>query len=215
MITLKNITKEFYKTQRNLTDILLGRKSEKVKSLNNINLEIKKGECIMIIGDNGSGKTTLLKIISKILTPTSGTIDVNTKITTLIQLGTGFQDDLDAIDNIYLYGVILGKSTKFMKKKIPNIIKFAELEGFENMSLKNYSSGMQSRLAFSIAIHTNPESILLDEVLAVGDQKFKEKCIKRIKEMKKKGVTIIYVTHYSNETDIFDRVIKLEKGKII
>lgn len=167
--------------------------------LNDINLEVKKGESLALIGLNGSGKTTLLKIIAGILQPTKGTIRINGTIAPLINLGAGFDMEATAKENIFLNGAILGYSKKEMQKKYDSIVKFAELENFMNVPLKNFSSGMLSRLGFAIAVDVQPDILLVDEILSVGDINFRQKCQKKIEEILKNGTTLIYVSHSMNE----------------
>ncbi len=167
--------------------------------LNDINLEVKRGESLALIGLNGSGKTTLLKVIAGILQPTKGEIRINGTIAPLISMGAGFDMESTARENIFLNGAILGFSKKEMLKKYDSIVKFAELEGFMNVPLKNFSSGMLSRLGFAIAVDVQPDILLVDEVLSVGDINFRLKCQKKIEEILKQGTTLIYVSHSMNE----------------
>jgi len=167
--------------------------------LNDINLEIKRGESLAIIGLNGSGKTTLLKAIAGILVPSQGEIRINGTIAPLISMGAGFDMESTARENIFLNGAILGYSKKEMLKKYDSIVKFAELEGFMNVPLKNFSSGMISRLGFAIAVDVQPDILLVDEVLSVGDINFRQKCHKKIEEMLAQGTTLIYVSHNMQE----------------
>ncbi|MHA7646508.1 ABC transporter ATP-binding protein [Nitrosopumilus sp. S4] len=200
-IELRNVSKSFTlyheKPQTifdNLCSIFNGNKKEKLHVLKNISFSVKKGEMIGILGFNGSGKTTLLKIISKIFNPSSGKIHNNGKLIPLIELGIGFNGELTAYDNIIQYGVILGFSKKEMKDKIKSIIEFAELESFLDTKLKHFSSGMYVRLAFSTAIQVNPDILILDEILAVGDIKFQQKSFDAIMKFKNDGKTIVIVT---------------------
>ena len=168
---------------------------EEFVALKNINFVVKKGDAVGIIGENGSGKSTLLKIIANILRPSSGSVKINGKITSFLELGVGFQQDLTAKENIYLYGAIMGLSDKEIDYKIDEIFNFSELKRFEDTKLKNFSSGMQIRLAFATAIQTNPEILLLDEVLAVGDMGFQQKCLDIFKRYIKEKKTILFVSH--------------------
>lgn len=167
--------------------------------LNDINLEVKKGESLALIGLNGSGKTTLLKAIAGILQPTKGSIRIKGMVAPLISMGAGFDMEATAKENVFLNGAILGYSKKEMMAKYDSIVKFAELEGFMNVPLKNFSSGMLSRLGFAIAVDVQPDILLVDEVLAVGDINFRQKCQKKIEEILKNGTTLIYVSHAMNE----------------
>ena len=188
---------------------------EKFKALDEINLEIFKGDVIGIIGDNGSGKSTLLKVISGIINPSKGKVTVKGAISPLIELGAGFDAELSGRENIFLNGYILGYSKKILEEKIDEIIEFSELKEFIDTPLKNYSSGMVARLGFSIATIVEPEILIVDEILSVGDIKFQKKSEKRIKDLMKKGSTVIFVSHSIDQIEqICDRVIWLEKGKI-
>lgn len=186
-------------------------------ALNNINFEVKKGESFGIIGVNGSGKSTLLKIITGVLAETSGSINVVGKKAALLELGAGFNMDYTGIENIYLNGTMMGFTKKEMDEKIDSIINFADLpDGFINQPVKSYSSGMFVRLAFSLSIAVEPEILIVDEALSVGDIFFQTKCYKRMDELKNKGTTIIMVTHDLGAVIKYcDRVMVLNKGKQI
>ncbi len=189
---------------------------EIVKAVDGVSLEIEKGETFGIIGENGSGKSTLLKLIAGITKPTSGTIQVNGKVSALIELGAGFHPEISGRENIYINGIMLGLSKKEIDEKIDEIIKFAELEDFIDMPVKAYSSGMYMRLGFSVAINVNPDILLVDEVLAVGDASFVQKGLEKIKEMKRAGKTIVFVTHALDLTQkICHRVAWMKKGKVM
>jgi len=164
-------------------------------ALKDINLEVGRGETLGIIGPNGSGKTTLLKILAGIIYPTSGSVKVSGKTSTLFELGTGFHPELTGRENIFLNGTILGLSRKEIAKRFDKIVEFSELEKFIDMPLKHYSSGMQVRLAFSVAINVEPEIMLVDEVLAVGDAAFQRKSFAAFQELKRRKATIVFVTH--------------------
>jgi len=167
-------------------------------ALQNISLNIPKGDSFALIGSNGSGKSTLLKIISGVLTPTSGNVKVSGSIAPLIELGAGFDMDLTGRENIFLNGAILGHSKAMMEEKYDEIIDFSELKAFEDVPVKNYSSGMMARLGFSIATIVKPDILIVDEILAVGDHAFQEKCSKRMEEMMSGGTTVILVSHDEN-----------------
>ena len=189
---------------------------EKFYALKNIDIEIKKGEFIGLIGNNGSGKSTLLKTISKILMPTTGEIYLDGRITEFLDLGVGFQDELTAKENIFLYGAIMGLSREYIKSKLGEILNFADVEKFADTKLKSFSAGMRVRLAFATAIQTNPEILLLDEVLAVGDSDFQKKCYELFKSYKGTGVTIIFASHNLDDIREFcDRTIYLDKSRIV
>lgn len=164
-------------------------------ALKDISINIPKGDSFALIGSNGSGKSTLLKIISGVLTPTSGNVKVNGSIAPLIELGAGFDMDLTGRENIFLNGAILGHSKAMMEEKYDEIIDFSELKAFEDVPVKNYSSGMMARLGFSIATIVKPDILIVDEILAVGDHAFQEKCSKRMEEMMSGGTTVILVSH--------------------
>ena len=181
------------------------------KALDNVSFSVEKGEFLGIIGRNGSGKSTLLKIISNIFLPNRGYVKTEGKVIPFLELGVGFNMELTAKENIFLNGVILGMSRSSLLDKYKDIINFAELEGFENTQLKNFSSGMQVRLAFSIAIQAKGDIYILDEVLAVGDMNFQQKCFNTFRKLKKEGKTIVFVSHSMGAVEEFcDRVILLE-----
>ena len=163
--------------------------------MNNISFSVDKGESCALIGANGSGKSTMLKIISGILTPTKGSVEVNGSIAPLIELGAGFDYELTGRENIFLNGAILGYSKKLMLEKYDEIIDFSELRDFIDVPVKNYSSGMIARLGFSIATMVKPEILVVDEILAVGDQAFQDKCHKRLEDMMNSGTTVLLVSH--------------------
>jgi len=189
---------------------------EEFWALKGININIARGETLGIIGANGSGKTTLLKCITKILYPTLGTIVTNGSIAALLELGAGFQPDLTGRENVFLNGSILGLSKREVEQKFNDIVGFAELEQFIDNHVRNYSSGMYVRLGFAIAINVDPDILIIDEVLAVGDEAFQRKCIERIDEIRAAGKTIIFVTHNAELTkEICDRVVMLDEGKIV
>lgn len=164
-------------------------------ALKDISLTIPKGDSFALIGSNGSGKSTLLKIISGVLTPTRGTVTLNGSLAPLIELGAGFDMDLSGRENVFLNGAILGHSKKMMEEKYDEIMDFSELKDFEDVPVKNYSSGMMARLGFSIATLVKPDILIVDEILSVGDHSFQEKCSKRMEEMMSGGTTVILVSH--------------------
>lgn len=222
-IEVKNVTKIFKvpHERRNtmkeyFVNIFHPRDFEKMEVLKDISFTVKKGEFLGIIGRNGSGKSTLLKIIAGILQPNSGQVVVNGTIAPFLELGVGFQPDLSARDNVYLYGAILGLSRETINKKFSEIIKFAELEKFVDQKLKNFSSGMQVRLAFATAIHAEADILLVDEVLAVGDISFQKKCFEAFRKLKEEGKTIIFVSHDLSAVEQFtERVVWLDQGKVM
>ncbi len=185
-------------------------------ALRDVSFEVKRGEMLGIIGANGAGKSTALKLISRIIEPTSGQIEINGQVGALLELGAGFHPDLTGRENVYLNGSILGFSRAKMNRIYDEIVEFSELERFIDVPVKHYSSGMYMRLAFSIAIHVEPEILLVDEILAVGDQSFQLRCLDKISEMKRQGVTIVWVTHSLDQVrEMCNRAIWLDEGKIL
>lgn len=172
---------------------------EEFFALQDVNFRVEKGEALGIIGPNGSGKSTLLKIIAGVLSPDRGCVSVRGKVAPFLELGAGFEPELSARENIYLYGAIMGIPRKEIDRRYWDILDFAELRRFEFMKLRNFSSGMYARLAFSIAIQTSPDIFLLDEVLAVGDETFQKKCMEKIEEIRQSGKTILFVSHSLGE----------------
>lgn len=184
-------------------------------AVDNVSFIVEKGDVFGIIGTNGSGKSTLLKVIAGVLSPSKGTCSVNGSIAPLIELGAGFDMELTAHENIYLNGALLGNSKKFMDEHFHEIVEFAELEGFMEMPIKNYSSGMVARIGFAIATATAPELLIVDEVLAVGDFMFQQKCEKRIHDMISQGTTVLIVSHDHNQIKrMCNRVLWIEKSKM-
>lgn len=189
---------------------------ETFHALNDINFEVKKGEFFGIVGRNGSGKSTLLKLIGGIYQPTSGNIKINGTLTPFIELGIGFNPELTGRENVFLNGAILGLTRKETAEKYSEIVNFAEMEKFMDQKLKNYSSGMQVRLAFSIAIQAHNDILLIDEVLAVGDANFQKKCFNVFKEIKKSGKTVVFVTHDMGAVqDFCDRAMLIDNSRIV
>lgn len=185
-------------------------------ALKDVDLQIQKGETVGIIGSNGSGKSTLLKIIAGVTQPSQGSIRVNGRIAPLIELGAGFHPELSGRENVFLNGVILGLSRKEVAAKFEKIVGFAELEEFIDEPVKHYSSGMYLRLAFSVAVHTDPEILLVDEILSVGDEAFQKKCMGWMNELKKKGTTIILVSHSLETVRAFcTRAIWISQGNVL
>lgn len=182
-------------------------------ALSEINFEVKQGECLGIIGTNGSGKSTLLKIITGVLNPTSGNVSVNGKISALLELGAGFNMEYTGIENIYLNGTMMGFTREEMDKKIDDIISFAEIGDFINQPVKTYSSGMFARLAFAVAINVEPDILIVDEALSVGDIFFQAKCYRKFNEFKGDGKTILFVSHdLSSILKYCDRCLLINKG---
>ena len=190
-------------------------KSNIIKVLEDVSFEIKKGESLGVIGHNGAGKSTLLKIVAGIYSPTNGKIQTNGKVM-LLNLGAGFDMEANAVENIYLNGAILGFTRKQMKEKFNSIVEFSELGEFMDMPLKNYSSGMISRLGFAIAINIEPDLLLVDEVLSVGDANFQKKCTEKIDEFKVKGVSFMFVSHSIPQVrKICEKTIWIENSKVM
>lgn len=188
----------------------------KFKALDDITFQVRKGERLAIMGLNGAGKSTLLKAIVGVYKPTAGKVTKVGVMAPLIELGAGFDPEYTGKENIYLYGAILGYSREFLDTKIQDIIDFSELGDFINVPLKNYSSGMKSRLGFSIATAVEPDILILDEVLSVGDAKFRRKSLAKVQSMFDNGVTVLFVSHSIDQVlAICDRAILLQKGKII
>jgi len=184
-------------------------------ALKGINLKVKRGESVGIIGRNGAGKTTLLRVIAGIYKPTSGKVTVKGRIMPIIELGAGFDMELTGRENIFLNGLLLGMTRKEIEERYDEIVEFSGLGEFINSPVRTYSSGMKLRLGFSIATAIDPDIILIDEVFAVGDEEFKEKCVRRMKEMMKKGATLLFVSHDMDAIkENCERVILLEEGKI-
>ena len=183
-------------------------------ALNGVDLKIYRGETVGIIGTNGSGKSTILKIITGVLNPTSGSVTVNGRISALLELGAGFNMEYTGMENIYLNGTMMGFSKEEIKKRIPEILEFADIGDFVNQPVKTYSSGMFVRLAFAVAINIDPEILIVDEALSVGDVFFQSKCYHKFEEFKEQGKTILFVSHdLSSIAKYCDRVILLDKGK--
>lgn len=185
-------------------------------ALRDINFEVRRGDRLGIMGLNGAGKSTLLKIVSGVLKATEGTVTTNGKIAPLLELGAGFDRQYTGSENIFLYGAMLGFSKEFLQEKYDEIVEFSELGSFIDVPVKNYSSGMKARLGFSVATIVEPEILILDEVLSVGDAKFRKKCENRIQSMFDKGVTVLFVSHSTSQVlRMCNRGILLEQGRLI
>lgn len=204
VIRIKNLSKS-YKLYEKPIDRLKEAFSIKKKKyssekcvLNDISVDVEKGDVVGIVGTNGAGKSTLLKMVTGILTPSRGTIEVEGKISALLELGTGFNPEFSGIKNIYLNGSMMGFSHYEMEKKVQSIIEFADIGDFINQPVKLYSSGMFARLAFAVAINVDPDILIVDETLSVGDIRFQMKCMKRMKQMMENGVTVLFVSHDIN-----------------
>lgn len=200
----------------NLTHPKQANQKEDFWALNGVNFEVKQGEKVGIIGKNGAGKSTLLKIISRITEPTDGKIEFYGKISSMLEVGTGFNRELTGRENIYLNGAILGMTRAEIDAKFDDILEFSEVGKFIDTPVKRYSSGMFVRLAFAVASHLDPDILLVDEVLAVGDTRFQKKCIQKMRSIADSGKTILFVSHQMNTIrQLCDRVIVLKEGKVI
>ena len=227
MIDAKNISMKFnlgiekgFSIKQFFVDLLSFKRRKKVKNdfyaLTDVNFQVKRGEVIGLIGSNGAGKSTLLKVVAGVMKPTKGKIEVKGNVCPMIELGAGFDYDLTARENIYLNGAILGYSKEFIEKKFNEIIEFSELSDFLDVPVKNFSSGMIARLAFSIATIVDPEVLIVDEILSVGDLAFQQKSEEKMKSMIGGGTTVLYVSHSIDSIkSLCDRVIWLEHGKIV
>ena len=185
-------------------------------ALNGLSFDVYKGDAIGILGKNGSGKSTLLKMITGVLTPTSGSIEVNGKIAAILELGTGFNQEYTGIENIYLNGTMMGFTKSEMDEKVNSVVEFADIGEFINQPVKIYSSGMFARLAFAVAINVNPDILIVDEALAVGDTRFQIKCINKMKELKSNGTTILFVSHATEQVKRFcNKAMWIRDGKIV
>jgi ABC-2 type transport system ATP-binding protein len=222
-IEVSDISKQFVlRHTRSLKEAVVwlakGRKgdlSEKFHALKGVSLEVKAGETVALLGLNGSGKSTLLKHISGVMLPDTGTVKTRGRVAGLIEVGAGFHPDLSGRDNVYLNGAILGMTEQQVKDRFDDIVAFSEIGQFIDTEVKFYSSGMYLRLAFSVAVHTDPEVFLIDEILAVGDEPFQRKCIDKIQELARDGKTLVVVSH---DLDLVSRIcergILLEHGNI-
>ena len=185
-------------------------------ALNDISFTVEKGDRVGVLGFNGAGKSTLLKVISGVLKPTKGSVTVNGVIAPMLELGAGFDMNYSGKENIYLYGATMGYSRKFIDEKYDEIVAFSELKDFIDVPVKNYSSGMRARLGFAIATAVQPEILILDEVLSVGDAKFRMKSEAKIRSMFDKGITVLFVSHNTNQVlNICNKAIILDKGRVI
>jgi ABC-type polysaccharide/polyol phosphate transport system ATPase subunit len=223
IISVKNVTMNFNMPREkvdNVKEYIIRKLKRKISydkftALDNVSIDIEKGEVVGIIGLNGSGKSTLLKLISGILKPSEGEIATNGTISPLIELGAGFDMELTTRENIFLNGSVLGFERSFIREKYDEILDFAELRDFENVAIKNFSSGMVARLGFSIATLVKPDILIVDEILAVGDFLFQQKCEKRIADMMSGGTTVLIVSHSIEQIErLCSRIMWLDKGKV-
>jgi ABC-2 type transport system ATP-binding protein len=223
-IEIRNINKQFVlRHTRSLKEALVwllrGRKgdlSKKFHALRDLSLDVEHGETVALLGLNGSGKSTLLKHISGVMLPDSGTVRTGGRVAGLIEVGAGFHPDLSGRDNVFLNGAILGMTEAQIKEKFDSIVEFAEIGEFIDTEVKFYSSGMYLRLAFSVAVHTDPDVFLVDEILAVGDEPFQKKCLAKIKELAAAGKTLVVVSHDLDlVAHVCERGVLLEHGRVI
>ena len=204
-----------------LKDYVIGRLKKQIQfqefwALKDISFQLEKGDRLGILGLNGAGKSTLLKVIAGVLKPTEGTVHTRGKIAPLLELGAGFDKQYTGTENIYLYGAVLGYSKKFVQERFDEIVDFSGLRSFIDIPVKNYSSGMRSRLGFAIATQVDPDILILDEVLAVGDKDFHEKSEQKILEMMDRGATVLFVSHSMEQVErICNKAILLENGRIV
>ena len=225
MIKANNISMRFnlgieknFSFKQAFINILSGQKKEKSYfwALNDVSFEVKKGEVVGFIGNNGAGKSTLLKIIAGVMKPTKGSVDIYGNICPMIELGAGFDYDLTARENIYLNGAVLGYSKEFIDSKFNEIVDFSELKDFLDVPVRNFSSGMIARLAFSIATIVDPEILIVDEILSVGDIAFQQKSENKMKSMITGGTTVLFVSHSIEQIkNLCNRVVWLEHGKVV
>ena len=226
MIILKNVSMKFnlgVEKDNSLKMIFINlftprkkKKKDYFWALKDIDFRINKGDVVGIIGANGAGKSTLLKVVSGVYKPTTGTVEVNGKISPMIELGAGFDPELTASENIYLNGAILGYSKEFLEQKFDDIVEFSELKDFLDVPIKNFSSGMVAKLAFSISTIVDPEVLIVDEILSVGDIKFQEKSKNKMMSMIEGGTTVLYVSHSIDSIkELCSKVIWLDHGKIV
>lgn len=221
-IEVNNVTKSFklfYDKPTTLKERLVfwnHKKSESRHVLKNINLDIKKGETVALIGTNGSGKSTLLKLMTKIIYPTTGNVITHGKLTSLLELGAGFHPDFTGRENIYFNASIFGLTKEEIEKRIEDIIEFSELGEFIDSPIRTYSSGMYMRLAFSVAINVDASILLIDEILAVGDQHFQDKCFQKLQDLKESDKTIVIVTHSLEQVKrLCTRAIWIYNGEVL
>ncbi|GIP55879.1 ABC transporter ATP-binding protein [Paenibacillus vini] len=222
-IKLDNVTMTYRITQEKIDSFkeffvksLKGKiKYKEFNAVNSLSLEVKKGERLGIIGHNGAGKSTLLKLISGVMKPTSGKLTINGTISPLLELGAGFDPDLTGAKNIYLNGAILGRNKGFLEEKFKEIVDYADLGEFIDVPVKNYSSGMRARLGFAVATQIDPDILILDEILGVGDQNFRDKSTAKMKEMINSGKTVLLVSHSLDQIqELTENVVWLHNGEI-
>jgi ABC-type polysaccharide/polyol phosphate transport system ATPase subunit len=226
-LSLENVSKRFLVTQAHpwrasdaflhpLTFIKEGLLGEPFWALHDVNLSVRRGEFVGIIGQNGSGKSTLLRVMAGLSVPTTGTVRSSGRIASLLELGAGFHPRATGRENAFINGLLMGLSKQEIRARIPEIIRFAELEAFADRPMRTYSSGMTLRLSFAVAVHVRPEILIVDEVLAVGDADFQEKCFAHFESLKRDRVTIVLVSHDMTSIERFsDRVVLVDRGRIV
>lgn len=220
-IEFHNVTKRFQLRESSLREFLPSffdkrEAAPPFYALRDVSFTLNRGETVGIIGRNGSGKSTALKLIAGVMAPTDGTVLVGGRVSPLIELGAGFHPDLTGRENVHLNGSILGLSDREIDDQFSSIVEFAELQEFIDMPVKRYSSGMYVRLGFAVAVHSNPEILLVDEVLSVGDAFFQDKCQQRMHDFKNRGVTIVLVSHSADTiTSFCDRALSLDHGALV
>ncbi len=226
MIRIKNVSMKFnmdiekdFSIKQAFINLFTKKKKKKNEyfwALKNVTFSVNKGDVVGLIGSNGAGKSTLLKVVSGVMKPTSGKVEVDGVISPMIELGAGFDQNLTARENIYLNGAILGYSKKFLDSKFDEIVEFSELKDFLDVPVKNFSSGMTAKLAFSIATIVEPEILIVDEILSVGDLRFQEKSKNKMMEMIKGGTTVLYVSHsLESIKDLCNKVVWLDHGQVV
>ena len=225
MIRIKNVSMKFnmdiekdFSIKQAFINLFTGKKkkNEYFWALKNVTFSVNKGDVVGLIGSNGAGKSTLLKVVSGVMKPTSGKVEVDGVISPMIELGAGFDMNLTARENIYLNGAILGYSKKFLDSKFDEIVEFSELKDFLDVPVKNFSSGMTAKLAISIATIVDPEILIVDEILSVGDLRFQEKSKNKMMEMIKGGTTVLYVSHsLESIKDLCNKVVWLDHGQVV
>ena len=225
MINIKNVTMEFnlgidktFSLKKLFIKVLSLKKEKKelFKALNDVTFNVEKGEVIGLVGSNGAGKSTLLKVVAGVMKPTKGEVEVQGKICPMIELGAGFDVELTARENIYLNGAVMGYTREFLDSKFQEIVDFSELHEFLDVPVKNFSSGMMARLAFSIATVVDPDILIVDEILSVGDVSFQAKSGDKMKSMINGGTTVLFVSHSLDQIKkLCNRVVWLEKGKVV
>ena len=226
MIRIKNVSMKFnmdiekdFSIKQAFINFFTKKKKKKTEyfwALKNVTFSVNKGDVVGLIGSNGAGKSTLLKVVSGVMKSTSGKVEVDGVISPMIELGAGFDQNLTARENIYLNGAILGYSKKFLDSKFDEIVEFSELKDFLDVPVKNFSSGMTAKLAFSIATIVDPEILIVDEILSVGDLRFQEKSKNKMMEMIKGGTTVLYVSHsLESIKDLCNKVVWLDHGQVV